>query len=352
MISYFDDQYPSRGEKFICRASSATLVAEQVRKGRFITIYAPAGYGKRTLVRAAKKILDSDSRPPVFITLDLFNITDKESLTALYAEAFRGPIESYNREALLPLDINLDNIGFEAAIGLPSLLGSLTGKHYVVYFKEFQNILGFEGGEDILKIMERNLGKSGDAALIATGSQLNRMKEIFEVRRLFYRTAVHIPLEPLSAKECMAYLRSGFLRSGKNIEDDISKALYLCSKGFPQVVNRLARICDLRAVGYINRLVLGDAVETYLNEDDARHRFTMSCLTPNQINLLRAVCDGAQKFSSRDILDRYHLNSSANVFRIKDALRKKEIVTFDEQDRAEIIDPMFELWLKKRYFAR
>ncbi len=352
MVSYFDDQYPSKGDKFICRSTCASLLAEKVRKGRFITIYAPAGYGKRTLVREAKKLLDADAQPPVFITLDLFNITDKEALTTLYAEAFRRPIECYNREALLPLDINLDDIGFESAIGLPSLLSSLTGKRHVVYFKEFQNILGFEGGEDVLKIMERNALMGGEAAVIATGSQLNRMKEIFEVRRLFYRTAVHIPMEPLAKKESMAYLRGGFLHSGKNIEDDISEALHHSAGGYPLIMNRLARICDLRGVGYINRRVLGEAIETYLNEDDALYRFIMSGLTIFQVNFLRAICDGAQKFSSRDILERYNLNSSANVFRIKDALRKKEIVTFDEKDRAEIINPMFELWLKKRYFAR
>ncbi len=352
MVSYFDDRYPSRGEKFISREASARKLADAVRSGKFVTIYAAPGWGKRTLVREAKKLLDADAQPPAFVSLDLFNITGREEFTSLFAEAFRGPIESYNREALLPLDINLESIGLEAALGLPSLLGSLTGKRYVVYFREFQNILGFEGGEDVLKIMERCLGKMGDAAVIATGGQLNRMKEIFEVRRLFYRTAVHIPLEPLAKKDCMAYLRGGFLHSGKNIEDDISEALYLTGGGCPLVINRLARICDLRGVGYINRRVLGDAIETYLDEDDALYRYFMSCLTVFQVNFLRAVCDGAEKFSSRDILERYSLNSSANVFRIKDALRKKELVTFDDKDRAEIINPMFELWLKKRYFAR
>ena len=65
---------------------------------------------------------------------------------------------------------------------------------------------------------------------------------------------------------------------------------------------------------------------------------------------MKAVCDGARKFSSAEVLKKYRLNSSANVFRLKEALAKKEIVTFDADDRASMIDPMFENWLKERYF--
>ncbi|MBQ9530314.1 MAG: hypothetical protein IJR73_08165, partial [Bacteroidales bacterium] len=81
------------------------------------------------------------------------------------------------------------------------------------------------------------------------------------------------------------------------------------------------------------------------------YRYTVSNLTQNQLNFLRAVCDGITKFSSSEVLAKYNLNSSANVFRLKEALSKKEIVTFDFEDKASVIDPMFEQWLKKRYFV-
>ena len=49
---------------------------------------------------------------------------------------------------------------------------------------------------------------------------------------------------------------------------------------------------------------------------------------------------------------KYGFNSSANVRRIKDALKKKEIITFDEKDEPVILDPLFEYWLTKYYFER
>ena len=51
-----------------------------------------------------------------------------------------------------------------------------------------------------------------------------------------------------------------------------------------------------------------------------------------------------------DSVLRYHLNSSANVRRVKDALKKKEVLTFNEKDEPVILDPLMEYWLNKYYF--
>ena len=78
----------------------------------------------------------------------------------------------------------------------------------------------------------------------------------------------------------------------------------------------------------------------------------MDNLMNHQISFLRAVLDGVTKFSSTDTIAKYGLNSSANVRRVKDALKKKEIVTFDEKDEPEIIDPLFKYWAEKYYFEK
>jgi len=76
----------------------------------------------------------------------------------------------------------------------------------------------------------------------------------------------------------------------------------------------------------------------------------MGNLTTHQVNLLRATLDGVIRFSSAEVIRQYGLNSSANVKRVKDALMKKEVLMFDEDERPIIIDPLFEYWLRKYYF--
>ena len=75
-------------------------------------------------------------------------------------------------------------------------------------------------------------------------------------------------------------------------------------------------------------------------------------LTDHQLSLLKAVIDGVIKFSASDVIEKYRLNSSANVRRVKDALRKKEVLTFNEKDEPVILDSLFEYWLVNFYFER
>ncbi|MBQ9529171.1 MAG: hypothetical protein IJR73_02310, partial [Bacteroidales bacterium] len=204
--------------------------------------------------------------------------------------------------------------------------------------------------EKILKLMEKEMASHKDVAYIVTGEQLNKMKDIFEKKKFFYKINCNIPLGPLPKGDCITYLRNGFLLSGKDLEMETADAIYKTAGGYPKVINRLAAMCDSQALGYINKRILRGAVESYYNDNESAYRYTVGNLTANQVNFLKAVCDGAQKFSSAEVLKKYRLNSSANVFRLKEALSKKEIVTFDADDRASIIDPMFEHWLKERYF--
>lgn len=73
-------------------------------------------------------------------------------------------------------------------------------------------------------------------------------------------------------------------------------------------------------------------------------------LTGFQLNMVKAILDGVKKFSSVDIIEKYGLNSSANVLRLKEALKKKEIISFDDNGEAYFLDPLFEYWLNEVYF--
>jgi hypothetical protein len=75
-------------------------------------------------------------------------------------------------------------------------------------------------------------------------------------------------------------------------------------------------------------------------------------LTDHQLSLVEAALDGVVRFSASDVIEKYELNSSANVRRVKDALKKKEVLTFNEKDEPEILDPLFEYWLRKHFFGK
>ena len=95
---------------------------------------------------------------------------------------------------------------------------------------------------------------------------------------------------------------------------------------------------------------LNEALASLIAVHEPRFVAMMNDLTTFQVNLLRAALDGHARFSSAEVIKQYGLNSSANVRRLKDALCKKEILTFDEDDNPVLLDPLFEYWVRKYYF--
>ena len=95
-----------------------------------------------------------------------------------------------------------------------------------------------------------------------------------------------------------------------------------------------------------------EALNIIISVHEPRFMSMVNDLTDHQLSLLKAILDGVVKFSASDVIDRYRLNSSANVRRVKDALKKKEVITFNEKDEPIILDPLFEYWITKKYFER
>ena len=66
---------------------------------------------------------------------------------------------------------------------------------------------------------------------------------------------------------------------------------------------------------------------------------------------IRSTVDGVRKFSGAETMEHYRFNSSAGIARSRDALQKKEVLTFDGEENARIVDPLFEYWLRNYYFV-
>ena len=94
-----------------------------------------------------------------------------------------------------------------------------------------------------------------------------------------------------------------------------------------------------------------EALKSMISIHEPKFRTMVNDLTDHQLSLMRAILDGVIRFSTSEVIEKYSLNSSANVRRVKDALKKKEIITFNEKDEPVILDPLFEYWIGKYYFG-
>lgn len=93
--------------------------------------------------------------------------------------------------------------------------------------------------------------------------------------------------------------------------------------------------------------MVDDAVKDLVEQNKVFFQRDVESLTELQLNFLVALADGIEaRVTSKDVIGKYHLVSSANVQQVKKSLLSKEFID-TEDNRIFISDPIFKLWIKK-----
>ena len=164
------------------------------------------------------------------------------------------------------------------------------------------------------------------------------------------KTFEHITLAAVDEKLFKDYLIKGFYKAGRVISADLAEALLRTTGGHPYYTQYFAHICFVNTKGYMNDAMFSSAYKELL--DILHHRFCRITddLTTPQINFLKAVIDGIERFCTAEVLETYRLHSSANVTRVRAALEKKEILVFI-RNKPYFLDPIFKIWFSERFIA-
>ncbi len=223
-------------------------------------------------------------------------------------------------------------------------------------FTEFQNVTLTEDGDLFCKLLQevfcnRSVDDRNLAAYIFSGSAVNAMHDIFGMRKLFFRQVERIQLGEIETREIIDHINRSLLTSGKVIDRDLLLGTCKLFRNNIWYINHFAAICDSLSKGYIMENTLTTALESLISIHEPRFIATMNDLTTFQVSMLKAILCGHTKFTSTEVIDEFALSSSANVRRLKDALAKKEIVNFETGGAPEVMDPLFEYWVRTRYFG-
>lgn len=369
------------GKGNIGRKTEARAIANLLGQGENIVIYEAPKTGKTSLVQQAFFNMKSSGADFVSAGVSLLNVrTLRDLATRLGSEVLHaayGSPQDYTPivEALLPgthfvfdpqryadcgeilsLNWELDQGDLKAALSLPYRAARKCGRKIYVLLDEFQNIMLTEDGDRACRLMEevfRELDAEDKAAAsyIFSGSKVNAMHEIFGTKKYFFRQAERVKIGEIDTREIIDHVIRGLLASGKVIDRDLLLGVCKLFRNNICYINHFSAICDSLTKGYIMEPILNEALSTIVSIHEPRFIATMEDLTTFQVSLLRAVLDGQTKFTSSDVIEQYALNSSANVRRLRDALCKKEIITFSDNGVPSVIDPLFEYWARRYYFG-
>jgi KaiC/GvpD/RAD55 family RecA-like ATPase len=368
-------------KNFIGRATERKILANLIKAGEHVSIYEPPKTGKMSLLMQVFSDLKNERTQFVVAMVDMLNVRTLEDflmkfgtavikLSASTPDDYASIVETYldgthfvfdrvqfiNTGQVLSLNWKPDENDIAELMMLPQKLALAKGIRYVVVLNEFQNLMNADEYETVFKIMETQMKERDrkapyQAVFVMMGGMVNAMKLIFDEKRYFYRQVNRVALSNVDTKEIIEYVVKGFLSGmGKSFDRNLAMGACELFKSNLWYINHLAAICDALSKGFVTETMMTDALESMISVHQIRFMSIVNDLTDHQLSLLRAVLDGVVKFSASDVIEKYHLNSSANVRRVKDALKKKEVITFNEKDEPLVIDPLFEYWLRRTYF--
>ncbi len=367
------------GKNFVGRRSDVTLLGNFLSQGEHVLLAEPPKTGKTSLVQQALFTMRMTGKAFTVGQMNVLNVRDREAFllrlgstlfrmvgssseefTALAGKYLEGthfvhdPSAYAERGEVLSASWELDGEDMAALLRLPFALARDRGERMILILDEFQCVRFMEDdGEGLLRALDASLRERTEPPLFSyvfSGGAVNALQEIFLGGARFHRVVERVRLSEVDEREMADHVHKGFLTGGKVVDKDLLLGACRLFRGHLWYINHFASICNAMTRGYMMEPVLVDALGCLVALHEPRFNGIMQGLTTHQVNLLKATVEGVTRLSSADVIRRYALNSSANVKRVKDALMKKEILLFDEDDNPAIIDPLFEYWVKKYYF--
>jgi hypothetical protein len=124
----------------------------------------------------------------------------------------------------------------------------------------------------------------------------------------------------------------------------LAQKIALTVKCHSYYVQQLSHLAWQRTADAVDEGIFTAALDDLLSQNSMLYQNETESLSETQLNFLKALASGnVSGFSTRDIMQKFRLGSSANVSKLKKTLVEREFIDLRGQE-AEFLDPAFELW--------
>jgi hypothetical protein len=363
------------GQEFTDREKEDHWLQQQWAAGNNCMIISPRRWGKSSLVLHAGTRAQRKKRETVFCFIDLYNIRTEQEFYEVYAKevlkAAAGSLEEmaksiriFFRQLLPKLSFSPDpatdiSIAFDwkevkkdpsEILELPEKIAAAKKKKIIVCIDEFQNLSFFDNPLALQKKLRAHWQRHHKAVYCLYGSKRHMLMDFFTRPYMpFYQFGEILFLEKIPAEYWVQFITSRFQDTGKSISPKQAGSIARQMDNHPYFVQHLSQAVWLRTNRKCQDEIIDNAIEELLDQYTILYQKEVDQLTNSQLNFLRALCAGAEKLSSAETIQQYKLGTSANILRIKAALEAREMIDITGK-KVSINDPMFECWLKKRFF--
>jgi hypothetical protein len=365
------------GDNFTDREKETARLLSNFQHGVNTVLISPRRWGKTSLVKKASKLAESNRMRIVY--LDIFSCRTERDFYNAFAAAILKQTSSRFEELMenakiflsrisprftvgpdpmsdfsVSLEMNPKNEDVDEILLLPQKIAEKKGIRIVVCIDEFQQIAEFKDSKMFQKRLRTVWQHQQSVSYCLFGSKKHLMNELFEKRSLpFYKFGDAIYLPKISTADWVAYICERFESTGKHISEDMAERICTAVDNHSSYVQQLAWLVwvQTKEKGTATEQNFVDAHQDLIDQNTPLFDKQTESLSAYQFNFLLALADGVHsEFTSAEILQKYHLGSSANVSIVKRALIKKELIE-TEGKQVYLADPVMRLWLSQMPWA-
>lgn len=360
---------------FINRNKEIEILSQNILASINVILISPRRWGKSSLVQIATKALAKKNKRVKICHIDLFSIRSEQEFYEQFANSVISASATKWEERIQHVRLFLKNIvpkiGFgvdpDAEISLkldweqvsknpseilqlPERISKQKNIKMVVCIDEFQNIAHFDNPLAFQKKLRSQWQHHQIATYVIYGSKQHMMTQLFEHKSMpFYKFGDVLFLQKIDNSHWKKYIVKKFRSTEKKISNTQASKLAQLVENHSYFVQQFANIVWINTKHVCDEAIIEDSLNLLLDQHELLFMKEIDYLSNTQVNFLKAVCNHEKQLSSKHIINKYKLGTSANVIKIKKALVGKEIIDV-LQKKVDFQDPLFKIWLIKKFF--
>lgn len=337
-------------------------------------IISPRGWGKTSLVNHAMECM-KDEKEYILCKVDIFNCRTEAQFYQTYVNAilrasyskmdefiaaakkyvgtFRPKLSlsdsSMKYELALGIDFKDKQYSYDEILDLPQKIAEEKNRKFVVCIDEFQNVSTYDDPLGFQRKLRSHWQNHNKVGYCMYGSKRHMLLDIFSNYEMpFYKFGDVMFLEKISENNWVEYITLRFANTGKQIARETAAQLARRVECHPYYVQQLAQLAWLRTSDVCSKETVDDAFNSLVEQLSLLFSNIVDSLTARQINFLLAIVNGEKNFSSREVLQKYNLGTSANIKNLRKALQDKDLIDV-MPNSTEMQDPVFAYWIKRTF---
>ncbi|GHV10073.1 ATPase [Bacteroidia bacterium] len=342
-------------------------------------IISPRRWGKTSLVNKVSEVLKKEHHKAIIVcNLDIFNCRTEEQFYKAYSNtilkaslstwekfitgsrkylgrfapnvSFSDTTQTY--ELSFGIDLKEPNLSLDEILDLPQTLAKDTGKKIVVCIDEFQNIHEYPDSLAFQRTLRAHWQTHDQVCYCLFGSKRHLLMDIFNSYNMpFYKFGDILFLQKIGREDWIRFISERFQSTGKHISEELSGKIADTMQNHSYYTQQYSQQVWLRTENECDETIVQSALLGLIDQLSLLFTNIIDSLTAKQINFLLAIVSGETNFSSKEVLAKYDLGSSANIKNLKKATLEKDLIDILPNNLIVLQDPAFEYWLKNYYIT-